>query len=135
MVQPAMKEAATHYTYGDYLRWPDEIRCELIDGVIYDMTPPPMVRHQDVLVELVAQAQTALRDGPCQVLVAPLDVRFPKGDEEDQLVDTVVQPDFLVVCEEAKLDRNGCRGATRLGGGNSILRRLCQGSRDQARTL
>ena len=111
MVQPAMKETATHYTYGDYLHWPGEIRCELIDGVIYDMSPAPTVRHQEVLVELVAQAQAALRDGPCQVLVAPLDVRLPHEDEADEVIDTVVRPDLVVVCDESKLDRHGCRGA------------------------
>ena len=24
-----------HHTYGEYLRWPDEVRYELIDGVAY----------------------------------------------------------------------------------------------------
>jgi hypothetical protein len=30
------------------------------------------------------------------VFIAPVDVRLPKGDESDQAVDTVVQPDVLV---------------------------------------
>lgn len=44
---------------------------------------------------------------PC-VLIAPVDVRLPKGDESDQAVDTVVQPDVLVVCDKRKLAERGC---------------------------
>lgn len=50
--------------------------------------------------------------GPCRVLVAPLDVRLPNDDrDDDDAVATVVQPDVLVVCDPAKLDEHGCRGA------------------------
>jgi hypothetical protein len=30
------------YTYGDYLSWPEDNRYELIDGVVYVMTPSPI---------------------------------------------------------------------------------------------
>ena len=33
------------------------------------------------------------------VYVAPLDLRFAKSAEEDDLVDTVVQPDVLIVSD------------------------------------
>jgi Uma2 family endonuclease len=36
---------------------------------------------------------------------------LPKRDENDEEVETVVQPDVLVVCEPSKLDRRGVRGA------------------------
>lgn len=111
MVQPAMKNAATHYTYGDYLHWPDELRCELIDGVVYDMTPAPLLRHQEVSMELSVQIGGFLRDKPCRVFAAPFDIRLPRGDEADELIDTVVQPDLAVICDESKTDRRGCRGA------------------------
>ena len=41
------------------------------------------------------------------VLIAPLDVRLPRGDEADEAVDTVVQPDLLVVCDPARIDERG----------------------------
>ena len=38
-------------------------------------------------------------------------MRLPNSDEQDEQVDTVVQPDLLVVCDQDKLDDKGCRGA------------------------
>jgi Uma2 family endonuclease len=38
-------------------------------------------------------------------------VRLPKQNEVDEQVDTVVEPDIVVVCDKTKLDRKGCRGA------------------------
>ena len=35
----AARKSALH-TYGDYLRWNDDQRWELIDGVAYAMAPP-----------------------------------------------------------------------------------------------
>ena len=48
---------------------------------------------------------------PCRPAIAPLDVRLPKGDEADERVDTVVQPDVLIVCHGERIDRRGVRGA------------------------
>ena len=39
-----------HYMLKDYFALPDQIRVELIDGVIYDMTAPKPV-HQDSLAQ------------------------------------------------------------------------------------
>jgi Uma2 family endonuclease len=57
------------------------------------------------------QARLALKDKPCRVFIAPVDVRLPKHDEADENIDTVVQPDVLVICDSNKLDRRGIRGA------------------------
>jgi Uma2 family endonuclease len=99
------------YTYGDYLTWPDDPRCELIDGEVYSMAPAPSLTHQDVAGEIYRQLANALPGGPCRAYIAPVDVRLPTGDEADDAVDTVVQPDVLVVCDDAKTDRRGVRGA------------------------
>lgn len=40
------------YTYGDYLKWPDEERWEIIDGVPYDMSPAPSAKHQTISMRL-----------------------------------------------------------------------------------
>ena len=100
-----------HHSYGDYLAWPEDVRYELIDGIAYAMSPAPTVSHQEVLLGLYRQIDEALDASACRVLIAPLDVRLPRGDEADEVVDTVVQPDLLVVCDPARIDERGVRGA------------------------
>ncbi|WP_295409621.1 Uma2 family endonuclease [uncultured Thiocystis sp.] len=99
------------HTYADYLTWTDEVRYELIDGVAWSMAPAPSLAHQEVAGEIYVQLVNALRQHPCRPFIAPLDVRLPKNNEEDARIDTVVQPDVLVVCDPAKLDWRGVRGA------------------------
>lgn len=99
------------HTYGDYLAWPEDVRYELIDGFAYLMAPAPDLAHQDIAGEIYFQVRRALEGKPCRAFIAPVDVRLPKTGEADDAVDTVVQPDVLVVCDEAKLDRRGVRGA------------------------
>ncbi|GAB4178280.1 MAG: Uma2 family endonuclease [Rhodocyclaceae bacterium] len=100
-----------HHTYGDYLRWPEEERYELIDGIAHAMAPAPSRRHQEVTGELFRCIAAALEGSPCRAYIAPFDVRLPRADEADEAVDTVVQPDLSVICDRAKLDERGCRGA------------------------
>ena len=100
-----------YHTYADYCSWPDDIRYELIDGVAYAMGPAPVRRHQGILGEIFRQVANVLEGSPCRPYIAPFDVRLPKADEIDDKVDTVVQPDLVVICDRAKLDDKGCRGA------------------------
>ena len=106
----ALKDNQYH-CYGDYLTWPDDVRYELIDGDAYLMAPAPDLAHQEVAGELYLQARLALSGNPCRAFIAPVDVRLPKQGEADESIDTVVQPDVLVVCDPNKLDRRGVRGA------------------------
>jgi len=99
------------FDYGSYSGWPGDARWELIDGVAYDMTPAPSRVHQEVIVELARQIGNFLLDRSCRVYVSPFDVRLPDADEADDRVETVVQPDIAVICDESKLDEKGCRGA------------------------
>lgn len=94
-----------YHTYGEYLGWPEDVRYELVEGVAYLMAPAPDLAHQDVAGEIFFQARRALEGKSCRVFIAPVDVRLPNSDEADDAVDTVVQPDVLVVCDETKLDR------------------------------
>jgi len=100
-----------HFTYGDYRTWPDFERWELIDGIAYDMSPAPSRSHQELVTEFIYQFRRYLQDKPCRIYAAPFDVRLPQGDEADDEIDTVVQPDLVVVCDRSKLDEKGCRGA------------------------
>jgi Uma2 family endonuclease len=100
-----------HHTYADYLTWSDEQHYELIDGTAYVREPAPLLQHQEVVTELGHQLREALKGTPCRAFVAPVDVRLPKADEADDQVDTVVQPDVLIICDCQKLNRAGVRGA------------------------
>ncbi|MDD2738250.1 MAG: Uma2 family endonuclease [Methylomonas lenta] len=104
-------EKDKHYTYKDYLTWPDDMRCEIIDGQVYMMTPAPILAHQNVAGEIFRQVANALVGKTCRALIAPLDVRLPRHNEADEDSDIVVQPDVMVVCDPSKLDRRGVRGA------------------------
>ncbi len=106
----ALRKPATTFTYTDYCRWPDDERWELIDGVAYAMAAPGLI-HQTVVGELFRQIANHLIGHPCRPFVAPFDVRLPRGSEADDDISTVVQPDITVVCDPAKLDERGCRGA------------------------
>ena len=49
---------------------------------------------------------------PCRMYFAPFDVRLPRFvDEPNDDVETVVQPDIVVMCDRSKLDDRGARGA------------------------
>ena len=100
-----------HHTYADYLTWPDDARYELIDGEAFLMAPAPLIEHQEVAGEVFRQLANQLDGKPCRPYIAPVDVRLPRTDEADAAIDTVVQPDVLVVCHSAKIDRRGVRGA------------------------
>jgi len=106
------------FTYADYLTWPDDERWELIDGVAYPwngihaMSPGPSRSHQALSRELLMQFANYLKNRTCKIYNAPLDVRLADvSDASDNYVETVVQPDLLVVCDPAKLDEKGCNGA------------------------
>jgi len=110
MAYPRRKEDKK-YTYGDYLHWPDEERWEIIEGVAYNMSPAPSRRHQKVLIALLNEFYNYLKGKNCEVYGAPFDVRLPEGDEREEEIKTVVQPDIAVICDKSKLDDRGCKGS------------------------
>lgn len=82
-----------------------------LDGAAYLRSPAPNWLHQEVLMEVARQLGNQLRGHRCRLAIAPLDVRLPHSDEADELVDTVVQPDLLIVCDPGKIAAEGVRGA------------------------
>jgi Uma2 family endonuclease len=97
-----------YYTYSDYYEMNEEDeRWELIDGMLYDMTPAPILRHQRVLSRLHIKLGNYLEGSPCDIFPAPFDVRL----NADTYDDTVVQPDISIICNNDILDDKGCVGA------------------------
>ena len=113
----ALKQAETvpvpasekrHFTYADYLKWPEDVRAEIIYGVAY-MMAPPLTNHQRISMRLSKRFAQFLEGKTCEVFAAPFGVRlFPKQDNSD---DTVVEPDLVVICDSSKIDEQGCNGA------------------------
>ncbi|HEY6923146.1 MAG TPA: Uma2 family endonuclease, partial [Steroidobacteraceae bacterium] len=101
-----------YHTYGDYLIWSRTFGDEVINGTAYIREPPSASRlHQDIVGELHRQIANTTLNSPWRVYVAPLDVRLPRATEKDEDIDTVVQPDLLIVSNLEQVDRRGVRGA------------------------
>lgn len=103
MQQPNTKD---HYTYHDYLKWPDDERWEIINGVAYSMAPSPSINHQRLLRNLSTQLESKLKGYKCELFFAPTDIVLSEID--------VVQPDLFVVCDPEKITKNNVKGAPEL---------------------
>ena len=95
------------YTIEDYEQFPEDFRCELIDGVIYDMSAPSSM-HQMIGFALAKSldAFVSNRQGSCKVGVAAFDTYLFPQDHQ-----TVVQPDVFIVCDRSKFSKRGIEGA------------------------
>lgn len=96
------------YTYSDYLLWEFKERVELIKGYIMKMSPAPNLSHQRVSQNLSGCFYENFKRKPCDVFVAPFDVRLPIATAQKDT--TVVQPDLCIICDKSKLDFRGCNG-------------------------
>ena len=112
------------YSYADYLTWADQVRREILNGIVKLMSPAPARMHQKVSMRILKPFINFLDHKKCEVYHAPFDVRLPKmGSTENTAIYTVVQPDICVVCDQSKLDNRGCLGAPDL-----IVEIVSQGS-------
>ena len=102
----AVKKSAEKYTISDYLTWPDDERWEIINGEIYNMSPAPSIKHQNVVVIFARIIGNELKGKPCRPFVAPTDVVLSDHD--------IVQPDIIVVCDVKKITEANIQGATDL---------------------
>ena len=93
------------YTIKDFYALPEGTCVELIEGVIYDMSPSPLRIHQKISMELSATIFNYIKKnkGKCEVYTAPFDVKLSES--------TVVIPDISVICDSSKLTDKGCSGA------------------------
>lgn len=94
------------YTLEDYYALPDECRVELIDGVIYDMSAPTLL-HQQIAGDVYFAISNFIekKGGSCLPFYAPLDVRLDCDDK------TMVQPDVVILCDDAKKTKKYIMGA------------------------
>jgi Uma2 family endonuclease len=107
-----LKRDSHQHTYADYLMWSREYGDEVIDGTAWVREPPsPSGAHQALVGVLYHQIESALENSPYRAFVAPLDVRLPKTTNADDQIDTVVQPDVLIVSDLQKIDARGVCGA------------------------
>ena len=107
----ALPAEEMRYTFADYLTWDEADHIELIYGYPYMMSSPS-TEHQLVSGELFAQLHTYLADKKCRVIAAPYAVRlFEEASDRPEDVNTVVEPDLVVICDPSKMDRRGCKGA------------------------
>ena len=108
MALPAKKE---RYTFADCLTWSENERIEIINGEAFMMAPPSRA-HQEISGALFAQLYNFLEGKKCRVYAAPFAVRlFEQEGDSPEDVDTMVEPDLSVVCDNGKLDNRGCKGA------------------------
>ncbi|ADQ40289.1 protein of unknown function DUF820 [Caldicellulosiruptor acetigenus I77R1B] len=101
------------YTYTDYLGFPEDARVELIDGLIYDMSPAPSRVHQEIITELITVFNVYIKKNnkPCKVYAAPFDVVLVEEGQDESKATNVVQPDVSIICDKKKLTERGCVGA------------------------
>ncbi|MFK7904330.1 MAG: Uma2 family endonuclease [Chitinophagales bacterium] len=100
------------YTYSDYILWKFQERVELLKGWIFPMAAPSAI-HQEISTNLNGFLWTFLRKNSCKLYAAPFDVRLPLPQNKaiGNKIDTVVQPDLCVICDENKIKKQGCIGA------------------------
>ena len=107
----ALPAEEMRYTFADYLTWDEDDHIELIYGYPYMMSPPLRI-HQKVSGALFRQLANYLDGKKCEVYSAPFGVRlFEEEGDRPEDVNTVVEPDLVVVCDPGKLDDYGCKGA------------------------
>ena len=80
-VAPAYKARQGSYTLDDYFATPDNVRVELIDGVIYDMGMPSTV-HQYLITKICHAIYSYIEEkgGHCMVFPASPGVRIDCDD-------------------------------------------------------
>ena len=94
------------YTTDDLDQFPENIRVELIDGVVYPMNMPKVI-HQLISGYIYSRLlQYVTEKGEeCLLLIAPTGVRLDRDDR------TLVIPDIMIVCERFKLTESFVYGA------------------------
>lgn len=105
-MQAALQSQPELITLEQYEALPENKRVEVFENIAYDMASPSQI-HQMLLMELSSLIHSYVKQkkGKCKVFPAPFDVKL----SDDPLI--IVQPDIMVVCDDAKLNGKLCNGA------------------------
>ena len=105
-VSYGMQKQQGEFTVEDYYHFPDDMRMELIDGVIYAMAAPTVI-HQMIASKIGRKIEDYIqkRKGLCIVLSLPLDTQLDQDNK------TMLQPDVFVLCDRDKLRERSIFGA------------------------
>jgi len=99
------------FTYKELRTWPEDERWELIHGVPFRMQSPRII-HQQLLLNLATQLHGWFQGKTCEPFIAPVDVLLRDyPDQAEDEVDTVIEPDLLVVYDPDLVKENGVHGA------------------------
>ena len=103
---PGVASGKGSQTVEDVLALPEGQRAELFDGEIAARAFPTAT-HQGIIGCLFTEIAVYLRakDEHCRIMTSPFAV-FLKDDGRNYL-----EPDITVVCDEGRLDEEGCHGA------------------------
>ncbi len=99
---PLAEKIVKKYRYDDYVTWSDEERWELINGLPFNMTPAPSIKHQNTVGTIYSNLRLKLQGKGCRPFIAPADVVLSEFN--------VVQPDVFVVCNEEKITDTNIQG-------------------------
>ncbi len=96
-------------TLDEYEAVPEDIRLELINGVVKRMQAPS-VEHQRIVIGLgfCIKKHIEEKNRACEVFTAPVDVLLT--EEENREKPVVVQPDVFVICDKDRIGKQYCYG-------------------------
>ncbi|MFB4213383.1 Uma2 family endonuclease [Shouchella sp. JSM 1781072] len=97
------------YTYKQYQDLNEDTQFEVIDGTIYNMSPSPNVKHQEIAMQLSVEFGSFLRGKTCKAYYE-LDVCLTDEEDEKKITEWV-KPDLIVVCDPDKRKANKIIGS------------------------
>ena len=94
------------YTIEDYYQLPEDVRAELIDGVIFVMEAPATI-HQAISAEIhfAFKSYIKRKKGTCKTYYSLLDIQLNRDNK------TMVQPDVVIMCNRDIIQRKVIYGA------------------------
>ena len=96
----AEKGRQGEYTVDDVMSLPEDVRVELIDGVLYDMAVPTYI-HQGIAGHIHAKFLDFVTKnrGGCFPFISPIGVQLDRDDK------TYLEPDVIIICRKEYDDR------------------------------
>ena len=96
----AEKHRQGEYTVDYVMSLPEDVRVELIDGVIYDMAAPTYI-HQGTAGHIYAKFLDFVtrNRGGCFPFISPIGVQLDRDDK------TYLEPDVIIICRKENDDR------------------------------